>query len=227
MTGQRRGLRLQDTGPTIWVTIDTETIPEAIAIGRRALAAGAHWLEAGTPLISSQGIKAIEALVKTFRGSTIVADFKTMDGGDLDAEMAARAHAHVITVMAVAEDATITKTVETARQYSIGVIADVLAAKAKSQRAKEVAGLGVDGIFVHTGFDERRLDASRNPLVDLPGVMRSVQVPVAVGGGITSEVANKAVDMGAQIVVVSTTTATSPFEDVIRSVLDRQRKLVR
>lgn len=223
MAEQKLGLRLLGTGPTVWVTIDTETIPEAIAIGRRALAAGAHWLEAGTPLISSEGIKAIEALVKTFEGSTIVADFKTMDGGDLDVGIATRAGAHVITVMAVAEDATIIKTVETARKHSIGVIADVLAAKDKPKRAKEVTELGVDGIFVHTGFDERRLDRSRNPLIDLPSVLRAVQIPVAVGGGITSEDANKAVDMGARIVVVSTTTTTSPFEDVIKSVLGRHR----
>ena len=221
MADQRQGLRLQEAGPTIWVTIDAETIPEAIEIGHRALAAGAHWLEAGTPLISSEGIKAIEALVKTFKGSTIVADFKTMDGGDLDVGIATRAGAHVITVMAVAEDATIMKTVETARKHSLKVIADVLAAKDKPKRAKEVAELGVDGIFVHTGFDERRLDGSRNPLTDLPGVLRAVQVPVAVGGGITSEDANKAVEMGARIVVVSTTTATSPFENVIKSVLVR------
>src|SRR3989304_3149570 len=136
-------MRLQETGPTIWVTIDTETIPEAIEIGRRATVAGAHWLEAGTPLISSEGIKAIEALAKNFRGSTIVGDFKTMDGGDLDVEMAVRAGAHVITVMAVAEDATIMKTVETARRHSLGVIADVLAAKDKPKRAKQVAELGV------------------------------------------------------------------------------------
>jgi len=227
LANQKRSLRLQETGPTIWVTIDTETIPEAIEIGRRATVAGAHWLEAGTPLISSEGVKAIEALAKNFRGSTIIGDFKTMDGGDLDVEMAARAGAHIVTVMAVAEDATIMKTVETARKHSVYAIADVLAAKDKAKRAKEVAELGIDGIFVHTGFDERRLDPSRNPLIDLPGVLRSVQVPVAVGGGITVEVANKAVEMGAQVVVVSTTTSTSPFEDVIRSVLDRQRKLVR
>jgi 3-hexulose-6-phosphate synthase/6-phospho-3-hexuloisomerase len=220
---KRQSLRLEERGPTIWVTIDTETISEAVAIGRRALAAGAHWLEAGTPLISSEGIKAIEALVKTFEGSTIVADFKTMDGGDLDVGMAARAGAHVITVMAVAEDATIKKTVEEARKHYLGVIADVLAAKDKPKRAKQVAQLGVDGIFVHTGFDERRLDTSRNPLIDLPGVLKAVQLPVAVGGGITSESAKRAVDMGALIVVVSTTTATSPFEKVIRSVLSGYR----
>ena len=134
---QKRAMILQETGPTIWVTIDTETIPEAIEIGHRATVAGAHWLEAGTPLISSEGIKAIEALAKNFRGSTIVGDFKTMDGGDLDVEMAVRAGAHVITVMAVAEDATILKTVETARRHSLGVIADVLAAKDKPKRAKQ------------------------------------------------------------------------------------------
>jgi 3-hexulose-6-phosphate synthase/6-phospho-3-hexuloisomerase len=221
MTFKRRSLQLQHAGPTIWVTIDTQDISEAIEIGRRALAAGAHWLEAGTPLISARGIEAITALVRVFPSSTLVADFKTMDGGDLDVAMAKRAGAHVITVMAVAEDATIKKTVEEARKHSIGVVADVLAAKDKPRRAKEVAELGVDGVFVHTGFDERRLDASRNPLIDLPSVLKAVQIPVAVGGGITGEIANRAVDMGAQIVVVSTTTATTPFEDVIRSVLSR------
>jgi len=224
MTGQKRGLRLQHGSPTIWVTIDTETVPEAIEIGHTALAAGAHWLEAGTPLISSEGIRAIEALVNTFKQSTIVADFKTMDGGDLDVKMAAKAGAHVITVMAAAEDATILKTVESAQKYSIGVVADILAVKDKPKRAKEVEQLGVDAIFVHTGFDERRLDPSRNPLLDLPDVLGSVQIPVAVGGGITSETANKAVAMGAQLVVVSTTTGTTPFESVIRGVVDRPGK---
>jgi len=222
MTYQKEILQLQRGGPTIWVTIDTETVPEAIEIGRVAVAAGAHWLEAGTPLISSEGIKAVGALVKAFRQSTIVADFKTMDGGDLDVKMAARAGAHVITVMAAAEDATILKTVESAQKHSIGVIADILAVKDKPKRSKEVEKLGANGIFVHTGFDERRLDPSRNPLLDLPGVLRSVQIPVAVGGGITSETANKGIEMGAQLVVVSTTTGTTPFESVIKGVLDRR-----
>jgi len=222
MTHWKEGLRLQRGGPTIWVTIDTETVPEAMEIGHVAVAAGAHWLEAGTPLICSEGVKAIEALVKAFKQSTIVADFKTMDGGDLDVKMAARAGAHVITVMAAAEDATILKTVESAQKYSIGVVADVLAVKDKPRRAKEVEELGVNGVFVHTGFDERRLDSSRNPLVDLPGVLRSVRIPVAAGGGITSEAANKAIEMGAQLVVVSTTTGSTPFESVIKGVLDRR-----
>jgi 3-keto-L-gulonate-6-phosphate decarboxylase len=184
------------------------------------LVAGSHWLEAGTPLISSEGIKAIEALANTFEGSVIVADFKTMDGGDLDVGMAARVRAHVMTLVAVAEDATIKKRVEEARKHYLGVIADVLVAKDKPKRTKELAQLGVDAIFVHTGFDERRLDTSRNLPIDLPGVLKAVQLPVAVGGGITSESARMAVDMDAQILVVSTT-ATSPFEKVIRSVLSR------
>jgi len=220
MTYRKERLDLPRDGPTVWVTIDTETLPEAIEIGRAAVAAGAHWLEAGTPLISSEGIRAVEALVKAFRQSRIVADFKTMDGGDLDVKMAAKVGAHVITVMAAAEDATILKTVEFAQKYSINVIADLLAVKDKPKRSKEVEQLGVDGIFVHTGFDERRLDPSRNPLLDLPGVLRSVQVPVAVGGGITSETANKAIEMGAQLVVVSTTTGTTPFQSVIKGVLE-------
>ena len=144
-----------------------------------------------------------------------------MDGGDWDVEMAAKTGAHVITVMGASEDATILKSVEAARKHSLEIVVDLLAVKDKPKRARESEELGADAVFVHTGFDERRLDPSRIPLLDLAPVLRSVQIPIAVGGGITSEIANKAVEMGAQLVVVSTTTAKVPFESVIRGILER------
>ena len=85
---------LQEKGPTIWVSIDVENIPEAIAIAQQASTFGAHWLEAGTGLLASVGVGAIRALANAFKNYTIVADFKTMDGGGYFVELAAKAGAH-------------------------------------------------------------------------------------------------------------------------------------
>ena len=190
------------------------------------MAAGAHWLEVGTLLIAYEGIEAVRTFAKSFENSIIVADMKTMDGGDWDVETAATAGAHVITIMGAAKDATILKAVEAGQKRSVKVVVDLLGVKDKPKRAREAEELGADVVFLHTGFDERRLDPSRTPLLDLEAVLRSVQIPVAVGGGITSDVANKAVEMGARLVAVSTTTAKVPFESVIKDVLNRPGRIL-
>ena len=47
----------------------------------RAVEAGFDWLEAGTPLITLQGVSSIGALARAFPDKPIVADYKTMDSG--------------------------------------------------------------------------------------------------------------------------------------------------
>ncbi|MBO3803664.1 MAG: orotidine 5'-phosphate decarboxylase [Candidatus Brockarchaeota archaeon] len=188
--------------PVVQVSLDVETIEKALAVAEKAVAAGVDWLEAGTPLILSEGFRSVSALRKRFPDRVIVSDQKSMDGGGLETEQAARAGADVVVVMAAAHDATIKEAVKYARKYGVAVMADLLAVKDKVERAKEVEAFGVDYVIVHTGFDERHYDAGASPLSDLPAVVRAVKIPVQAVGGLTVEQAVETLEMGAKLIVL-------------------------
>src|SRR5207245_2766191 len=95
--------------PVLQVALDHMHLKRALLAAKEAVDGGADWLEAGTPLVKSEGIEVVRQLKKSFPGKTIVADLKTMDTGAFEVEIAAKAGADVITVMGVTDDATIIK----------------------------------------------------------------------------------------------------------------------
>jgi len=161
-------------------------------MARSAARAGVDWLEAGTPLILSQGLEAVRALRREF-AHPIVADLKTMDGGYLEAEMMARAGATHVVVMGQAHSATIKAVVQAGRDYGIKVMGDDLACADKPAAARRMQNLGVDYIVHHVGYDERR-DAevireqgghAPTPLDELAAIVTAVDIPVQAVGGLT------------------------------------------
>jgi len=82
--GKLTSYRLQKTKyPVVQVSLDVETIEKALIVAERAIAAGVDWLEAGTPLILSEGFRSVEKLRERFPDRVIVSDQKCMDGGGL------------------------------------------------------------------------------------------------------------------------------------------------
>ena len=73
-------------------------------------------IEAGTPLIKSEGMKAIETFRKNFQEKQMLADLKIMDAGALEAKMAFDAGADMITVCALASMETIAGAIEETRR---------------------------------------------------------------------------------------------------------------
>src|SRR2546430_13923622 len=102
--------------PVLQVALDHMHLKRALLAAKEAVEGGADWLEAGTPLIKSEGMEVVRELKKSFPGVTIVADLKTMDTGAFEVEIAAKAGADVITVMGVTDDATILEAVKAARR---------------------------------------------------------------------------------------------------------------
>src|SRR6478735_3288002 len=188
--------------PIVQISLDLTNLAEAIEMAEIAVAAGVDWLEAGTPLILAEGLRAVETLHLRFPQHPIVADLKTMDGGYLEAEMMAKAGASFVVVMGRAHEATIRRVIDAGRDFDIRVMGDNLAAADRVESAKWMAGLGVDVIVHHIGFDERRMVRGLSPLDELDDVIRAVPVPVQAVGGLSIEQAIECARRGAPFVVV-------------------------
>jgi 3-hexulose-6-phosphate synthase/6-phospho-3-hexuloisomerase len=186
--------------PILQVALDLVHGDRALQIAREAADGGVDWIEAGTPLIKSEGVEIVRQLKKAFPGKTIVADMKTIDVGGAEVEIAAKAGADVVVVLGLSSDPTITEAVLSARQYGAKVMVDLFNVKDKPERAREVERLGASYVCVHVGVDEQMVGGS--PLEELKGVANSVSIPVAAAGGISSESAPEIMNAGAAIVIV-------------------------
>jgi 3-hexulose-6-phosphate synthase/6-phospho-3-hexuloisomerase len=182
------------------VALDFLELSRAMKAAEAAAAGGADILEAGTPLIKSEGLDAVRALRARFPKTTLVADLKTMDAGRIEMEAAAKAGANVAVVLGVASDATIRECVEAGRNYGIAVAVDLLGVADVVARAETCEQLGAHHVDVHTPIDEQMQGA--DPFERLRLVRQAVSLPLAVAGGINSETAADAVAAGADIVIV-------------------------
>jgi 3-hexulose-6-phosphate synthase/6-phospho-3-hexuloisomerase len=188
--------------PIVQLSLDLTSLDEAVETAGIAVAAGVDWLEAGTPLLLAEGLRAVETLRKRFPQHPIVADLKTMDGGYLEAEMMAKAGADLVVVMGRAHEATIRRVVDAGRDFGVKVMGDNLAADDRVACARWMEDLGVDFIVHHIGFDERGLIGGLSPLDELDQVVRAVRIPVQAVGGLSIQQAIECPSRGAPLVVV-------------------------
>ncbi|HEX2066694.1 MAG TPA: 3-hexulose-6-phosphate synthase [Candidatus Thermoplasmatota archaeon] len=194
--------------PVLQVALDEVNLDRALQYAREAVAGGADWVEAGTPLIKACGLDAVRALKREFPGKVIVADMKTMDTGAFETEMAAKAGADVVGILGAAADGTLREAVKAARKYGAKVYMDLIGVADKVQRAREAEALGCDYVALHMGIDEQM--AGESPLQVLKAVVAAVRLPVLVAGGLTSETVAPCVKAGAAVVVVGGALTKAP-----------------
>ncbi|MBU3911123.1 MAG: DUF561 domain-containing protein [Candidatus Omnitrophica bacterium] len=186
--------------PILQVALDFVNLKRALKCAGEAVAGGVDWLEAGTPLIKSEGLGAVRELRKMFPRKTIVADMKIMDAGRVEVEIAAKAGAGVVCVLGAASDSTIRECIEAAHNYGAKIQADLIAVRDVKKRASEIEKLGVDYIGIHCAIDDQM--QGKDPFRQLKEISRIISVPIAIAGGINSETAPLAVRAGASIVIV-------------------------
>ena len=186
---------------SLQVALDLMQLTRAVPIAHEAVAGGADWIEAGTPLIKSEGAEAIRTLRREFPGKTIVADTKTMDTGSFEVEIMAKAGASIVTVLGLADDATIEEAVMAGRKYGAEIMVDMINVPDRVARSKRVEELGVSYICLHMGIDSQ-MRGEEPPIDILRRIVSEVSIPVAVAGGITAENAGEYVEAGASDVIV-------------------------
>ncbi|MHC4599497.1 MAG: 3-hexulose-6-phosphate synthase [Planctomycetota bacterium] len=183
------------------VALDFINLRRALQVAKAAVEGGAEILEAGTPLIKSEGLDAVRALKAEFPNLPIVADMKTMDTGRLEMEIAAKAGASFAVVMGAASESTIRECIEAGRNYGVGVGVDTLGVENVASFARNVQEWGADFIAVHIPIDDQMTGA--DPLDKVRAVRKAAErITLAAAGGIHSESAARVVEAGADVVIV-------------------------
>jgi 3-hexulose-6-phosphate synthase / 6-phospho-3-hexuloisomerase len=212
---------------TLQLALDLLDLERALRIADAAVPAGVDWIEAGTPLIKSEGLAAVRALRQRFPGKKIVADMKTADAGRIEMEAAAKAGADYAIVLGTASESTIRECVEVGRNYGLGIGVDILGVAQPESLMDRLAEWGVAFVSVHCPIDVQMQGGS--PFDTLTHLAKIARVPLAAAGGLNSETAPQATAAGASIVVIggAITKAQDPAKATsdIRCALDSGRSV--
>ena len=163
------------------VAIDLLTTEAALELAGK-VAEYVDIIELGTPLVKSEGLSVITAVKEAHPDKIVFADLKTMDAGELEADIAFKAGADLVTVLGAADDSTIAGAVKAAKAHNKGIVVDLIGVADKVTRAKEVRALGAKFVEMHAGLDEQA-----KPGFDLNGLLRAgaeARVPFSVAGGV-------------------------------------------
>ncbi|WP_413249062.1 3-hexulose-6-phosphate synthase [Sinomonas flava] len=181
------------------VAIDLLTTEDALELAEK-VAEYVDIIELGTPLVKSEGLSVITAIKDAHPDKIVFADLKTMDAGELEADIAFKAGADLVTVLGTADDSTIAGAVKAAKAHNKGVVVDLISVQDKATRAKEVRALGAKFVEMHAGLDEQA-----KPGYDLNGLLRAGEesrVPFSVAGGVNITTIGAVQRAGAEVAVV-------------------------
>ncbi|SFO45761.1 3-hexulose-6-phosphate synthase [Chitinophaga sp. YR627] len=180
------------------VAIDLLTTDEALALAGK-VAPYVDIIELGTPLIKNMGVSVITAMKSAHPDKIVFADLKTADAGELEADIAFKAGADLVTVLGVAGNATIVGAVKAAKAHGKGVVVDTIGAPDRVARAKEVAALGVEFVELHAGLDEQWTPGySIQVLIDEAA---TAETPVSIAGGVNLQNVQAVIKAGAKVAV--------------------------
>ena len=189
--------------PILQIALDYTSLDEAVRIAERISEIDDIWLEAGTPLIKSEGIKAVKRLRELFPDKFIVADLKIADAGKVESELAAKAGADMVTVLGTSATETIQEVVEACREFGIKVMVDLMDLPDSLEHAEKFTQLGADALVYHVGYGKQRSGLRAvNFMEPIKELAARLKIPLAVAGGIRIGEAGELVRAGCKIIIV-------------------------
>lgn len=178
--------------------MDVLTTEDALALAAK-VAPHVDIIELGTPLIKAMGLAAVTAIKAAHPDKIVFADLKTMDAGELEADIAFTAGADLVTVLGTAGDSTIIGAVKAAKAHNKGIVVDLIGVKDKVTRAIEVTALGAQFVEMHAGLDEQVEPGFTFATLLADG--ESAKVPFSVAGGVNISTIGSVQRAGAEVAV--------------------------
>jgi 3-hexulose-6-phosphate synthase len=209
------------------LALDTPDLAHELELAGK-VAAQVDLIEAGTPLLIREGIRAVRELRRRHRGRPIVADIKVIDAGEPIAELAFAAGATVVTVLGGAADEVIERVVRSAKRYDGQVMADSLSLLNVQERARQLRDLGVDSLCINRrGFKRVKGQGREERLNQLAQLIEQIDLPIYLAGGIDVPelTALRGLPLAGVIVGAAIAEAESPIETAkkMRDILDGKK----
>jgi 3-hexulose-6-phosphate synthase len=180
------------------VAIDLLSTADALTLLNK-VAEHVDVIELGTPLIKKQGLSVVTNVKAAYPDKLVFADMKTMDAGELEANLAFDAGADIVTVLASAADSTIAGAVKSGKAHGKAVVADMIGVADKATRLKELKALGVSWVELHAGLDEQA--QAGYSIEKLLEAGRDADIAFSVAGGINQDRIGAVEAAGATIAV--------------------------
>ena len=175
------------TKPLLQVALDYNDLKDATEILSK-IKDNVDIVEAGTPLLKSEGVKNVLPAFREITEKPLVADLKAADVADMEFDVAAANHAKYVTVLASSPIENIKDGLEFAKSHNMEMAADLLGVEDYCSRLKELNGIGVDYIGLHCGISEQR--QGKNIFTKTKEVSEAVEPlggKIVVAGGVNAD----------------------------------------
>jgi len=157
-------------------------------------------IEVGTPLVKRYGIDVISKIREKKPGVFIVADLKTLDTGNLESRIVANASGDAVVISGLAPVKTIEKAIIEAKKTGIYSVIDMLNVKDPIDVLSQLS-VKPNVVEIHRAIDNESTENEDWIIVkDIKNKFKGILVGVA--GGIRPENVQKALDSGADILIV-------------------------
>lgn len=204
--------------PLLQVALDFTGIDEALKVASKVVAAGAHIIEVGTPLVKIYGLKAVDEVKTVAMNNLVVADLKTADATKLEIPPYIGKGVDGVTLMGIADDDVIEEAVSICKEAKVALIVDLIYVQNPVNRAFRLADLGVDIVALHVGVDvQKKRGVTAKELLREVSEVSSSDILVMVAGGIKPNEVGIFTSRGARIVVIGSaiTRSRDPYQATI------------
>jgi 3-hexulose-6-phosphate synthase len=183
-------------------------------------------IEVGTPLLKRFGVGAIVTARELCPGLPVLADMKTVDGGDLEAEMAFAAGARLMTVLSVSSNATHAAVDRVAARFGGLVVVDTITESGRAELLPADIAFPPSFAYVgvHSPTDVRLAGGASSAHIDAVEAMHRRGFRVALAGGLGPKSLDAVLAAEPEIVIVgSAITGAENPEEVARWIKSRLR----
>ncbi len=187
--------------PYLQIALDMGSIETAKRVVSQLPGSDKIILEAGTPLIKSEGVKAISKLREVAKDSFIIADMKTLDVGQVEVDMAFDETADAVVASGLAAVEVLDKFLYEAKRLGIYAIVDTMSVSDPLKMLKSLKELP-DIVLLHRAIDTEKTEKIKFELVKKIKDEFGDKMLIGVAGGIEPDTVPLAIKSGVDIIVV-------------------------